>query len=341
MNLLKVLFFISGILIFILALDVARKQKFNALHFVVFFWVSIWLFVFTFFPNLLNIFWRFFWLQRWADVLVYCSILFLFYFTLLLLDKVEQNRSDLTDLVREIALDRSVKREIKGRYVFVIPAYNEWKVIYENINKILKKYENIIVINDWSKDNTLSELKKFWEKIIILNHFKNRWQWRALETWFEYIRRYWEKIEYVITFDADWQHDLEDIKIFEKEIKKHPWVLVFLWSRFLWQAKNISLSRKILLKLWILFTFFVSNLKLTDVHNGYRIIKKEALKDIKITIDWMSHASELIDIIWKNKIPFMEVPVNIKYTDYSLWKWQKSLNAINIVFKMIWNKFFR
>jgi hypothetical protein len=33
--------------------------------------------------------------------------------------------------------------------------------------------------------------------------------------------------------------------------------------------------------------------------------------------------------------------VNIKYTEYSLKKWQKSSNAINIAFRTVWNKFFR
>jgi hypothetical protein len=37
----------------------------------------------------------------------------------------------------------------------------------------------------------------------------------------------------------------------------------------------------------------------------------------------------------------MEVPVDIVYTDYSISKWQKSSNAINIALKMIWSKFFR
>jgi len=44
------------------------------------------------------------------------------------------------------------------------------------------------------------------------------------------------------------------------------------------------------------------------------------LKDIKITQDGMTHASEILDIISQNKIKFKEVPVNIIYTDYSLAK---------------------
>ena len=60
------------------------------------------LLVFTFFPWVLNIIWEFFWLPRWSDLLVYASIIFLIYFVLLLLSKVEQNNEDITKLVKEI-----------------------------------------------------------------------------------------------------------------------------------------------------------------------------------------------------------------------------------------------
>jgi hypothetical protein len=55
----------------------------------------------------------------------------LIYFSLLLLRKTEENKSDLTKIVREIAIENSSKTLINGEYVFVIPAYNEEKVIYE------------------------------------------------------------------------------------------------------------------------------------------------------------------------------------------------------------------
>jgi signal transduction histidine kinase len=54
MNLLEVFFIISGVIIFILALDVARRQKFQALHFFIFISIGAGLLVFTFFPTVLN-----------------------------------------------------------------------------------------------------------------------------------------------------------------------------------------------------------------------------------------------------------------------------------------------
>ena len=104
MNFLQVFFVVSGVVIFILGLDIAKKQKFNALHFLVFIGIGLGLLVFAIFPNALNKFGSFFGVQRGADVLVYTSIIFLLYFTLLLLNKAEKNREDITRLVREIGV---------------------------------------------------------------------------------------------------------------------------------------------------------------------------------------------------------------------------------------------
>lgn len=104
MTLLQVFFIISGIIIFLIALDISKRQKFNALHFIVFLLVGAWLLVFTFFPAILDWVGKIFGIPRGADVLVYASIIFLMYFVLLLLAKSEKNKEDITRLVREVAI---------------------------------------------------------------------------------------------------------------------------------------------------------------------------------------------------------------------------------------------
>lgn len=342
MTLLQIFFIISGIIILILSLDIAKKQKFNALHFLVFIWVWLGLLWFTFFPAFLDYIGSFFWVQRWADLLVYSAIIFLLYFVILLLNKIEQQKEDFTKLVREIAISTSPRKRISGKICFVIAAYNEENVVASTIDNLLS-YKNsyIIVTNDGSNDQTQEILEAYWNKIIVLRHYKNRWQWAALETGFEYIRRFWD-VEYVCTFDADGQHQLSDLSNFLNEFENNSDLEVILWSRFITQTwTNISLLRKIILKLGVLFTFFISNINLTDAHNWYRVMRKSALRSIRITMDGMWHASEIVDIISQKNIKFKEVPVNILYTDYSRSKWQKSSNAINIALKTIWYKFFK
>lgn len=341
MTLLEIFFILSWIVILIIAFDVAKKQKFNALHFLVFFWIWWWLLIFSIFPDFLNYVWNIFWLQRWADLLVYTSIVFLLYFVLLLLNKIEWTNSNLTKLVRTTAIENSAKNILNWKIWFLVRVYNEEKVIFDTLKSLFDSgFKNIVVIDDWSSDNSLKEINKF-EKVVLLKHYINRWWWAALETWFEYFRKY-SSVEYVCTFDADGQHQIKDLEKFLFELENNKDLEVVLWSRFIKKTNtNIKIIRKIILKLWILFTFFVSNIKLTDSHNWYRVFRKSALDKIKLTIDDMSYASELVDIISEKNIKFIEVPVDIIYTQYSLSKWQKSSNAINIALKFIWSKFFR
>ena len=55
MNLLQIFFIISGLIIFLVALDIARRERFNALHFLVFLGVGSGLLVFTVFPQSLSL----------------------------------------------------------------------------------------------------------------------------------------------------------------------------------------------------------------------------------------------------------------------------------------------
>lgn len=344
MTLLQIFFVISWIIIFILAYDIAKKQKFNALHFIVFLLIWSGLLLFSFFPNALNAFGQIFGVQRWADLLVYTSVIFLVYFSLLLLRKVESTNNDITKFIRELAIENSRKKIIKTKELILIRAYNECDVIENTIDELLEnRHDNILIVNDWSTDNTRNILQKYnkYENIIILNHLKNRWWGAALETGFEYIRRYWN-IEYVVNFDADGQHDISDLKDVKKYINDHNKTDVFLWSRFLWKRTIwMPFWRKVILKWGILFTAFISQIRLSDAHNWFRVFRKSVIDKVYLTIDDMWYASELIDIISQKKIPYKEIPVTIKYTQYSLRKWQKNGNAINIALQIIWNKFFK
>ncbi len=346
MNLLELFFVISGIIIFFLALDIARKEKFNALHFFVFLMIGGGLLVFTFFPGVLNAIGRIFGIPRGADVLVYGSIIFLIYFVLLLLSKVERNRHDTTMMVREIALQNSPKYSYSAGSVFLLRVYNEAPVLQKVLENIYSEwFTNIVIVDDGSTDGSCEITEKFAKKhshIIVLRHFQNKWAGAALETGFEYIRRYLD-VEFIICFDSDGQHRIEDLKKFHNAFEKYPNLEVVFGSRFLSKKNfsNIPFMRKIILKLGRIFTRIMSGAKLTDAHNGYRVFRKSAIQKIRLTTDGMAYASELIEQIMRMNIPHGEIPVTILYSEYSLWKGQKSSNAIFIAFHTIWSKFFR
>jgi len=113
---------------------------------------------------------------------------------------------------------------------------------------------------------------------------------------------------------------------------------VVLGSRFLGQAHNIPVSRKIILKGGILFTRLVSGLQISDVHNGLRAFSRKAAGKINIRLDRMGHASELLDQIKQFELRYQEVPVHIYYSEYSMAKGQSSWNALRIAVQLLIDK---
>ena len=84
----------------------------------------------------------------------------------------------------------------------------------------------------------------------------------------------------------------------------------------------------------------ISNVDLTDSHNGYRMLRVPVLDEVRLTMDGMEYASELIDQIHMKGFHYTEVPVNIHYDEYTLAKGQRFGGAFRIVVRMIYKKFF-
>ncbi|MFA5022258.1 MAG: glycosyltransferase family 2 protein [Patescibacteria group bacterium] len=218
----------------------------------------------------------------------------------------------------------------------VIPAYNEAKKIGQVINEIKDKVTKIIVVNDGSNDATGEIASQ--GGAIVLNHFINRGQGAALQTGINFALA--KGADIILTFDADGQHQASDI---DKMIQ--PLLLgqvqVVLGSRFLGQKAKMPFVRKVILKLATLFTQLYTGLKVTDTHNGFRAFSRQAAELIEIKQDGMAHASEIIEQIRKYDLKYIEVPVVIEYTDYSLQKGQKLSNSFRIVWDLILGKISR
>lgn len=129
-------------------------------------------------------------------------------------------------------------------------------------------------------------------------------------------------ISWVITYDADQQMDIEDMETFRSMIAHHAKVKAFLGSRFIrgGEAENMPAGRKVVLWGSKLVTLVFNRLSVSDPHNGYRALHVTMLPHIHVSSDGMTYASELLDCIRRNHIHYMEVPVRIKYTEYSLGK---------------------
>ncbi len=218
----------------------------------------------------------------------------------------------------------------------VVPAYREGARLGSALDKLCERFPNVIVVDDGSDDDTSQVASQY--PVCLLRHAFNRGQGAALQTGFDYAIGKGGKI--VVSFDGDGQHQVEDIERLIKPIARGE-VDVTLGSRFRGQAINISRRRRIILKLGILFTRVVSRIRLTDTHNGLRAFSARALGEVRITLDRMAHASELLDQIRSSGLRYCEVPVTIRYSPETIAKGQRGRGAIGIAAEFLLAKLVR
>lgn len=214
----------------------------------------------------------------------------------------------------------------------VIPAYNEAPVLKEVLAELLDcgPSYHVVVVDDGSSDETAETATALGVHVLV--HPINLGQGAALATGIEYALR--EDADIVVTFDADGQMRPADIAAMVKEVQNEG-VDVALGSRFLTAAPQaMSGMKRIMLKLAAAFTKLSTGLNVTDTHNGLRAFRAQALRKITISQNRMAHASEILSEIARNKLVCREVPVTIRYTEYSKAKGQSLLNSINILFDL-------
>lgn len=212
----------------------------------------------------------------------------------------------------------------------VIPLYNEAPVIGGVIADLRKTFSNIVCIDDGSSDGGAAVARAAGAKIV--THPINLGQGAALQTGFEYVLE--RDGKYVVTFDADGQHRVVDAAAMLQRSRDEDLAIVF-GSRFLDDRTKPGFFKKIVLKTAVFATNLTTRIKLTDAHNGLRVIRQDALRQIKLRQDRMAHGTEIVVQLGRTGLPFAEQPVEVLYTDYSRAKGQSLLNSVNILIDLI------
>lgn len=376
MSLLQFIVIIAAVVFILFGLDLYKRKKMNILHFFVFIVGGGLVILFGFNQELLNQFGTFFGIARGADLLVYISLIVLFYFYITILNNHTKDKFQLTKLISQTAIDKgySENREQiahrkneweKDDFVFNIRIYNEdaavvTKVVDEIIDAGFRKF---VFINDWSSTNILEVLQEKKKQhpnklIIILSHTINRWWGAANQTGYNFIKKYGDelKIKRFVGFDADGQMDVKDMETFIKHIhadqklgldleNKRP--DLYLWSRFVvgGKAENMPKMRGIIQIFAKLITRILYWTKVSDPHNGYRVISLPTLRKFVLTADGMHYANEVNEQIKRYHMKYRELPVHIRYTEYSMnstskWHRNKNSDSLKLAAEMIYKKIF-
>ena len=204
-----------------------------------------------------------------------------------------------------------------GKTYIVLPAYCEEKVIKKVIESIKKEgYNNIIVVDDGSSDNTYKEAKL--TGVIVLKHPINRGKGAATQTGIDAAKLL--NADIIVTMDSDGQHDPKDIKKLIQPILDGK-ADVVIGSRML-NTKGMPKSRIIMNKIANIVTYIFFGILVSDSQSGFRAYNKKAYTSVYTYMDRYEFESEMLGQIKNAKLRIKEVPIKVIYTDYSKNKYK-------------------
>jgi len=161
------------------------------------------------------------------------------------------------------------------KILFVIPAYNEEKNISKPIKDIRENFKDadIIVVNDCSKDNTVSVLRELGVEYLDLP--VNLGYSGAVQTGIKYAKR--NNYDYVIQFDGDGQHlAMEAHKLFD--VMKASSANIVIGSRFIEKTEyKHPFFRKIGTKFFSILIKLITRVKITDPTSGFQVLDKKTI----------------------------------------------------------------
>lgn len=218
----------------------------------------------------------------------------------------------------------------------VVPLYNEATVIAGVVTAARSLFSHIVCVDDGSTDGSGRTAEQ--AGAIVVRHPVNLGQGAALQTGLEYALAD-PAMRWVATYDADGQHRVADVLDMVERARRDDLQVVF-GTRFLDDRTTTGLLKRLVLKLAVAYTNLTTGTRLTDAHNGLRVIRRDVAERLDITQNRMAHASEIVALIGKMRIDgapvrYDEAPVHILYTDYSRAKGQSLWNAVNILVELI------
>lgn len=210
----------------------------------------------------------------------------------------------------------------------VIPALNEAAVIGEVIGGLREAFPVVVLVDDGSTDGTGQVARS--AGALVVRHAVNLGQGASLRTGIAAALRL-PQVQWIVTFDADGQHQPQDAAALVDRARVGD-VDVVLGTRFGGTKVEAGLAKRLLLKAAVLYTRAETKLPLTDTHNGLRAMSRRFASSLQIRDRGMGHATEILEHVAASGARWVEVPVHVRYTDYSKAKGQPMINSVNILF---------
>lgn len=218
-------------------------------------------------------------------------------------------------MVKFSGIQRHIRVLSIMKVTIIIPVYNEVNTIEEILRRV--EAENIateiLIVDDGSTDGTREKLDSITEDahLRIFFHEHNQGKGAAVRTGIKNA-----KGDVILIQDADLEYDPRDYPALFKPIEEGIADVVY-GSRFLGGPRRTAMFWHMVANKSLTFmTNLLYNTILSDMETGYKVFKREIVKDMKLRANRFDFEPEFTAKILKRKARVYEVPISFNPRDY-------------------------
>lgn len=212
----------------------------------------------------------------------------------------------------------------------IVPVYNEQATVKTLLTNLLKvpAVKEVIVVDDGSTDQTLSEIKKISSKKMQVFTKPNGGKGSAIRFGLSKVTG-----THVLIQDADLEYDPEDIPVLLEPIKKGKATIVY-GSRFLGPHLNLLFWHRVGNGLLNLLVNILYNTTLSDMETCYKVIPTDLLHSIDLQANAFDIEPEITCKLLRAGHRIYEVPISYVGRDFSEGKkitWRDGIDAVRVI----------
>ncbi len=196
----------------------------------------------------------------------------------------------------------------KLKITAIVPAFNEEKNIRKVVEQTAPYVDEVIVVDDGSKDKTGAIAKE--SGAVVATHIVNMGLGFTLATGAELaIKR---GADVIVTIDGDGQHDPTEITHLVKTLVDEKLDIVIGARKF---DTNMPFYKKLGNTTIYTMQHLLFNSEVKDTQSGFRAFRSEVWPKLKWTSNRYAVSSEIVKNIGVNRLKFKEVEVKTIYND--------------------------